>query len=247
MSDLLQIEGLHAGYGRIEVVRGVSLTVGSGEVVTLLGSNGAGKSTLLKAVAGLLQPSAGTVKLGADDVTGVAPEKLVRRGLALVPEGRMLFGSLTVKENLSLGAYATGVDEAVLARVLALFPVLKERFSQRAATLSGGEQQMLAIGRALMSKPKVMLLDEPSLGLAPKVVGQIFEALDELRDDGLGVLLVEQDANLALKHSDRGYVMRGGRLVVQGSAVELRCDDDVRLAYLGSWHRKEQSDADMEP
>jgi branched-chain amino acid transport system ATP-binding protein len=231
----------------VEVVRDASLVVASGEVVALLGSNGAGKSTLLKAIAGLVRPSDGEVRLDGQDVTGLAPERVVRHGLALVPEGRMLFGALTVEENLALGAYATGYDAATRERVLTLFPVLRERLMQRAGTLSGGEQQMLAIGRALMSRPRVMLLDEPSLGLAPRVVAQIFEVLGELTSEGLGVLLVEQDANLALRHADRGYVMRNGRIVMHGSSRELRSDDDVRLAYLGSWHRKEPRDADMEP
>jgi len=242
----LEVVGLHAGYGRIPVVRDASLSVRSGEVVALLGSNGSGKSTLLKAVAGLLKPESGAVRLFGDDVTGLPPERLVARGLALIPEGRMLFGPLTVSENLALGAYATGHAQEVLERVLALFPVLSARLSQPASTLSGGEQQMLAIGRALMSRPVVMLLDEPSLGLAPRVVSDIFEVLDDLRSDGIAVVLVEQDANLALKHADRGYVMRGGRIVMEGRAADLRRNDEVRLAYLGAWHGKEPSDADME-
>lgn len=247
MSDALETKGLRAGYGRIPVVRDVSLRVRSGEVVALLGSNGVGKSTLLKAIAGLVRPEAGSVRLFGEDVTGMPPERMVALGLALVPEGRMLFGPLTVAENLALGAYAAGGGQETLERVLALFPVLGKRLAQPASTLSGGEQQMLAIGRALMSRPRVMLLDEPSLGLAPRVVADIFDVLDELRSDGIGVLLVEQDANLALKHADRGYVMRGGRIVMEGSAADLRRNDDVRLAYLGSWHGKEPTDADLEP
>ncbi len=247
MPDALEVVGLHAGYGRILVVRDASLRVEPGEVVALLGSNGSGKSTLLKAVAGLLKPEAGAVRLFGKDVTGVPPERLVSNGLALVPEGRMLFGPLTVAENLALGAYATGHAQEVLERVLALFPVLSARLSQPASTLSGGEQQMLAIGRALMSRPRVMLIDEPSLGLAPRVVSDIFDVLDELRSEGIAVVLVEQDANLALKHADRGYVMRGGRIVMEGPAADLRRNDDVRLAYLGSWHGKEPTDADLEP
>ncbi|MCX8007106.1 MAG: ABC transporter ATP-binding protein [Coriobacteriia bacterium] len=246
MSEALVVDGLSAGYGRVEVVREVSLRVAPGEVVALLGSNGAGKSTLLKAICGLVAPWAGTVSIGHEDVTGRPPEHLVRRGVALVPEGRMLFGALTVSDNLALGAYAHRDPTQVRERVLSLFPVLASRLGQRASTLSGGEQQMLAIGRALMSRPQVMLLDEPSLGLAPRVVADIFDVLDELRADGIAVLLVEQDANLALKHADRGYVMRGGRIVMEGSARDLRSNDDVRLAYLGSWHRKERSDADLE-
>ncbi len=239
---VLQVRQLSAGYGRIGVVSGVSFDVAAGEVVTLIGSNGAGKSTLLKAIAGLISPSAGTVVLDGAIVTGTAPERLVRAGLVLVPEGRMLFGPMSVIENLMLGAHterrAAVVDQR-LERVHALFPVLAERAEQPAATLSGGEQQMLAIGRALMSGPHVLLLDEPSLGLAPRVISEIFSVLDALRTEGLAVLLVEQDANLALKHADRGLVMRTGRVVLEGQATDLALDEDVRLAYLGAWHGKE--------
>jgi branched-chain amino acid transport system ATP-binding protein len=236
------VRQLFAGYGRIGVVCGVSFDVAAGEVVTLIGSNGAGKSTLLKAISGLISPSAGTVVLDGAIVTGTAPELLVRAGLALVPEGRMLFGPMNVRENLMLGAHterSAAVIEQRLERVHALFPVLAERAEQPAATLSGGEQQMLAVGRALMSGPHVLLLDEPSLGLAPKVINEIFSVLDALRAEGLAVLLVEQDANLALKHADRGLVMRTGRVVLEGQAADLALDEDVRLAYLGAWHGKE--------
>lgn len=239
---VLQVRQLSAGYGRIGVVSGVSFDVAAGEVVTLIGSNGAGKSTLLKAIAGLISPSAGTVVLDGAIVTGTAPERLVRAGLALVPEGRMLFGPMSVIENLMLGAHTerrAAVIDHRLERVHALFPVLAERAAQPAATLSGGEQQMLAVGRALMSGPHVLLLDEPSLGLAPRVISEIFSVLDALRTDGLAVLLVEQDANLALKHADRGLVMRTGRVVLEGRAADLALDEDVRLAYLGAWHGKE--------
>jgi branched-chain amino acid transport system ATP-binding protein len=239
---VLQVRQLFAGYGRIGVVCGVSFDVAAGEVVTLIGSNGAGKSTLLKAISGLISPSAGTAVLDAAIVTGTAPELLVRAGLALVPEGRMLFGPMNVRENLMLGAHterSAAVIVQRLERVHALFPVLAERAEQPAATLSGGEQQMLAVGRALMSGPHVLLLDEPSLGLAPKVISEIFSVLDALRAEGLAVLLVEQDANLALKHADRGLVMRTGRVVLEGQAADLALDEDVRLAYLGAWHGKE--------
>lgn len=238
----LQVRQLSAGYGRIGVVSGVSFDVAAGEVVTLIGSNGAGKSTLLKAIAGLISPSAGTVVLDGAIVTGTAPERLVRAGLSLVPEGRMLFGPMSVIENLMLGAHTerrAAVIDQRLERVHGLFPVLVERAEQPAATLSGGEQQMLAVGRALMSGPHVLLLDEPSLGLAPKVISEIFAVLDALRSEGLAVLLVEQDANLALKHADRGLVMRTGRVVLEGQAADLALDEDVRLAYLGAWHGKE--------
>ncbi len=240
---LLLVSGLHVGYGHVPVVRGVSLEVGTGEMVTLIGANGAGKSTLLKALAGLIRPSAGSVTLDGEDVTGAPPERLVRKGLALVPEGRMLFGPMTVAENLAVGAHTRRPRDPRVAedrdRVCELFPVLAERADQSAATLSGGEQQMLAIGRALMSRPRILLLDEPSLGLAPRVIGAIFSALDRLRADGLGILLVEQDAKLALKHSDRGHVLRAGRIALGGSAEELIANDDVRLIYLGAWHGTE--------
>ena len=239
---LLRVEGLDAGYGRVPVIRDASLEVMHGEIVAIIGANGAGKSTLLKTIAGLVRPTAGSVTLTDRDVTGLAPERLVRLGLALVPEGRMLFGPMSVAENLALGAHTRRSSAEVadsLDRVNSLFPVLAERSSQPAATLSGGEQQMLAIGRALMSNPRVLLLDEPSLGLAPKVIADIFGVLDDLRSDGLGILLVEQDANLALKHAQRGHVMRSGHMVLSGAASELADNDDVRLIYLGAWHGKE--------
>jgi branched-chain amino acid transport system ATP-binding protein len=239
---VLRVTDLHAGYGRVPVLKGVSLHVGHGEMVTLIGANGAGKSTLLRAIAGVIRPTAGSVHAEGDDVTGMAPERLVARGLALVPEGRMLFAPMTVDENLLLGAHSRpsrdpGIGED-LDRVRTLFPVLAERATQPAETLSGGEQQMLAVARALMSRPRVLLLDEPSLGLAPKVIAAIFEVLDELRREGLSILLVEQDAKVALRHSDRGYVMRTGEIALEGSAGELLANDDVRLIYLGAWHEK---------
>jgi len=235
---LLEVTDLCAGYGRVPVIRDISLSLGTGEVVTLIGANGAGKSTLLKAIAGLIRPVSGQVRLDGEDITGTPPERLVRRGLALVPEGRMLFASMSVRENLLLGGHIRTADEVerALARVHALFPVLEERAGQAAATLSGGEQQMLAIARALMSEPRVLLLDEPSLGLAPKVIADIFRVLDTLKSEGLGILLVEQDARLALRHSDRGLVMRAGSVALRGDASELAENDDVRLIYLGAWH-----------
>lgn len=237
MGAELRIDALRAGYGRVDVLHDITMRVASGEMVTLIGSNGAGKSTLLKAAAGLLRPTSGTVTLGGDDITGLPPERVVRQRLALVPEGRMLFGPLTVDENLLIGAHSRpSRDPGIvrdLERVRTLFPVLAERGTQVAATLSGGEQQMLAVGRALMSGPEVLLLDEPSLGLAPRVIASIFGALDTLRSEGLSILLVEQDAHLALKHADRGYVMRGGRIVLEGAGSELMDDEQVRLAYLG--------------
>lgn len=237
---LLKVEGLTTGYGRVRVLEGVSLHIMEGEVVTLIGSNGAGKSTFLKAVAGLLPAWSGTVSLDGEDITSMRAERVVKRGVALVPEGRKLFGPMTVHENLTLGAYPLRLNKAALAARYAtveeLFPVLAERSDQVASTLSGGEQQMLAIARALMSQPRVLLLDEPSLGLAPKVIGEIFSALDTLRAEGVTVVLVEQDAKIALKHADRGYVFRTGRIALEGSSESLLQNDDVRLIYLGAWH-----------
>jgi branched-chain amino acid transport system ATP-binding protein len=242
---MLSVEGLETGYGRLRVLEGVSVEARPGEIVTLLGSNGAGKSTLLKAVAGLLPAWSGRIVLEGEDISAVPAHARVRRGLVLVPEGRMLFMSMTVDENLSVGAYTRRGRDAKKAtaeereRVFDLFPVLRERARQAAGTLSGGEQQMLAVGRALMSGPKALLLDEPSLGLAPKVIAEIFSALDALRAAGMTILLVEQDATVALKHADRGYVMRTGGIALAGSAAELMSNDDVRHIYLGAWHSSE--------
>lgn len=237
---LLRLENVCSGYGRVQVLRDVSLQVGDGELVALIGANGAGKSTLLKTIVGLVPVMSGTVIFENRVLKDAAPERLVRQGVSLVPEGRLLFGSMTVRENLELGAFALGrrqkgsMDDA-LAQVHELFPVLAERATQPAETLSGGEQQMLAVGRALMSSPRLLLLDEPSLGLAPKVIGEIFSALDVLRQRGITVLLVEQDAKLALRHATRGYIMRTGSVVMQGDAAELLDNESVRKIYLGSW------------
>jgi branched-chain amino acid transport system ATP-binding protein len=242
---MLDVEGIVAGYGRIPVLHGVSLRAGRGEIVTLVGANGAGKSTLLKVIAGVLPARAGRVLLEGEDMTAVPVHRRVGRGIVLVPEGRMLFASMTVDDNLTLGAYLRTGREAKRAlqadreRVFELFPVLADRRRQAAGTLSGGEQQMLAIGRALMSDPSVLLLDEPSLGLAPKVITEIFSVLDRLRESGLTMVLVEQDAKLALKYAERGYVMRTGSVVLEGRSAELLGNDDVRLIYLGAWHNKE--------
>ncbi len=239
-APLLELSGVCAGYGHVEVLHGVDLVVGEGEVVAVIGANGAGKSTLLRAVVGLVDVRAGAIAYGGARVAAPRPERLVRDGLALVPEGRLLFGPMTVRENLVLGAYGGGrkgrpaIGET-LERVHALFPVLAERAGQPAETLSGGEQQMLAVARALMSRPRLLLLDEPSLGLAPRVIAEIFAALDELRAQGVTLLLVEQDARLALKHADRGYVMRTGRVVLEGSSGDLLADESVRAIYLGAW------------
>ncbi len=239
---MLKAGRLVAGYGAVPVIDGISLEVGEGEMVTLVGANGAGKSTLLRAIAGVLPLHSGTVTLGGEDLTAVPAHRRVGKGLVLVPEGRMLFPAMSVDENLTLGAYlrtgavARRASEEDRARVYELFPVLAGRRTQAAGTLSGGEQQMLAIGRALMSAPKVLLLDEPSLGLAPRVIAEIFSVLDRLRADGLAMVLVEQDARLALKHAARGYVIRTGTVALEGPASELLDNDDVRLIYLGAWH-----------
>lgn len=238
-NELLSVESLRSGYGRVEILHGVDLTVAPGEFVAVIGANGAGKSTLLKTVAGLLAPQEGRVAFDGRDIGGRRPEKLVREGISLVPEGRMLFGPMTVLQNLEIGAYtASGSGRAAeiqrrLARVHALFPVLLDRCGQPAETLSGGEQQMLAVGRSLMAEPRLLLLDEPSLGLAPKVIAEIFSALDVLRDEGMTILLVEQDARLALKHADRGYVIKTGKVAMSGRSSELLADDSIRAIYLG--------------
>lgn len=240
---VLSVQGVHAGYGNVAVIRGIDLRIDEGELVTLIGANGAGKSTLLKVLVGLVPASQGSVRFLDADITRIRPEQAVKAGLAMVPEGRMLFGPMTVEDNLELGAHTKDKaerDEA-LTRVFTLFPVLEERRSQVAATLSGGEQQMLAVGRALMASPRLLLLDEPSLGLAPKIIREIFAALDTLKREGMTILLVEQDAKLALKHADRGYVMRTGSIALTGSAADLLADDDVRLIYLGSWQGEGES------
>jgi branched-chain amino acid transport system ATP-binding protein len=246
MSDaapLLELSAVRAGYGHAEVLHDIDLTVGEGELVAVIGANGAGKSTLLKTIVGFVPVRSGTIAYRGARVAAPRPERLVRQGLALVPEGRLLFGSMTARENLELGAYGTGRDRRAvttraLARVNALFPVLEERADQPAETLSGGEQQMLAVGRALMSEPRLLLLDEPSLGLAPLVIAEIFSALDALRAQGVTILLVEQDARLALRHADRGSVMRTGRVVLEGPAADLLADESVRTIYLGAWHQE---------
>jgi branched-chain amino acid transport system ATP-binding protein len=230
---LLAVEGLVAGYGRLRAVNGVSFTVGRGEVVALLGSNGAGKSTLLRAIAGVLRPSAGRVRFEGEDVTGWAPHRVARRGLRLVPEGRGLLARMSVRENLLMGQYAGGGGPAELEAALARFPVLRERRSQIAATLSGGEQQMLAIARALVARPALLMLDEPSLGLAPLMVQRIFGVVETLKREGATILLVEQNARKALQVADRGYVLEAGEVVAQGPARELAAGETIQRAYLG--------------
>jgi branched-chain amino acid transport system ATP-binding protein len=233
---MLTLDNVNVFYGAIHALRNVSLNVNTGEVVTLIGANGAGKSTTLRAITGLLTPKSGRVTFEGQDVTGMPAHKLVARGISMSPEGRGVFANLTVLENLEMGAYLIGDKTAVkrnLDRAFALFPRLKERMKQRAGTLSGGEQQMLAMARAWMSSPKLLLLDEPSLGLAPIVCHTIFETIDEIKAAGTTVLLVEQNASAALKHSDRGYVLETGEVILEGSAHSIANDPRVREAYLG--------------
>jgi len=233
---MLTLDRVNVFYGAIHALRDVSLTVGRGEVVTLIGANGAGKSTTLRAITGLLTPRSGRVTFEGQDITGRPPHKLVARGISMSPEGRGVFANLTVLENLEMGAYLTTDAAAIkrdLERGFTLFPRLKERIKQRAGTLSGGEQQMLAMARALMSHPKLLLLDEPSLGLAPIVCQTIFSTIDEIKAEGTTVLLVEQNAHAALKRSDRGYVLETGAVILEGSAAEIAGNPRVREAYLG--------------
>ena len=236
---MLKIKNLKSYYGRLQALRGVSLHVGSGEIVTLIGANGAGKSTILNTVAGLLRRSEGEILLDDKNIRGLAPETIVKRGVVLVPEGRQLFAPMTVEDNLTLGAYLhhNNGSKADLRKdmdgIFDMFPILKERRKQLAGTLSGGEQQMLAIGRALMSKPRLMLLDEPSMGLAPKIAEEIFETIIRLKQQGVTILLVEQNARMALAAAERGYVIETGQVVVQGPSSELLQNHEVERAYLG--------------
>ena len=233
---LLTLERLAVAYGGIQAVKGIDIVVGDGELVCLIGANGAGKTTTLKGICGLLPIKSGTIRYDGDDITGAPSFKLVRRGLAMVPEGRGMFGALTIEENLAMGAY-TRTDRATIKadveRVFALFPRLKERRRQTAGTLSGGEQQMLAMGRAMMSRPRLLLLDEPSMGLAPLMVQKVFETIIAVTKEGVTILLIEQNAKLALEVSDRGYVMESGAITLAGDARALLHDPKVRAAYLG--------------
>jgi branched-chain amino acid transport system ATP-binding protein len=239
---MLSIAGVRAFYGQIEALRGVDLHVGKGEIVTLIGANGAGKSTLLMTICGRPRPRHGQIVFDSQDITGLPTFEIVRRGLAQVPEGRRIFPRLTVFENLQLGAIVAPAAEfdADLERAFTLFPILRQRRDQRGGTLSGGEQQMLAIARALMSRPRLLLLDEPSLGLAPLIVKQIFDVIGEInRTQGVTVLLVEQNAYHALRLAHRGYVMQNGRIVLSGSGAELLANREVRSAYLEGGVREE--------
>ncbi len=241
---MLVVSSAEAYYGSIQALKGVSLHVNEGEIVALIGANGAGKTTTLRTISGLLSPRRGAVTFAGRSIAGLPPEEIVRAGILQVPEGRQLFGTLSVRDNLLLGAYHRSWREKRarvredLARLYALFPVLEERADQTAATLSGGEQQMLAIGRALMGRPRLLLLDEPSLGLAPRAAQAIFAAIPEFRAQGLTVLLVEQNARAALQIADRGYVLETGRVVMEGPAQELLNRREVQRAYLGRGYRE---------
>lgn len=232
---MLKIEGLHTYYGNIHALKGIDMDIEDGEIVSLIGSNGAGKSTTLNTIAGLIHAAQGKITFQDKDITNVPAYKLVDQGMSLSPEGREVFAALTVQENLQLGAFSKkdkGAVQASFQRVYDLFPRLKERINQQAGTLSGGEQQMLAIGRALMSEPKLLLLDEPSLGLAPNIVQQIFGLITDINKQGTTILLIEQNANMALSVSNRAYVLETGRITMSGDAHELADDPRVKKAYL---------------
>jgi branched-chain amino acid transport system ATP-binding protein len=233
---LLEVEDIHAHYGAIEALGGVSLTVDDGEVVTLIGSNGAGKTTTLRAISGLTPPSAGTVRFAGNEITHEPAQHIVGRGIALAPEGRHVFPRMTVRENLDLGAHIRRGPEVAedLERVYSLFPRLEERERQKAGMMSGGEQQMLAIGRALMARPRLLMMDEPSMGLAPVLVERIYETIGEINRSGVAILLVEQNANYALDTAKRGYVLETGRVVLSDDSSRLRDDPEVKRAYLGA-------------
>ena len=233
---MLKIDDLKVRYGGIEAVKGISFEVPEGAIVTLIGANGAGKSTTLRTIAGLVKPASGRIHLQAEDITGMSPDKIVTRGITLVPEGRRVFPDLTVLENLKVGAYLRRNKDEIehdLQWVYDLFPRLKERSWQAAGTLSGGEQQMLAVGRALMQKPKILMMDEPSLGLAPLIIQEIFSIIKRINADGMPILLIEQNSNAALKVANRGYVMENGEIVLHDSASALLVNEDVKKAYLG--------------
>jgi branched-chain amino acid transport system ATP-binding protein len=232
---MLYFDQVSTFYGKIQALHDISIEVKQGEIVTLIGANGAGKSTLLMTLCGSPQAASGSIRFQGEELIGLETPQIMRKSIAVVPEGRRVFARLTVEENLAMGGFFTDKEayQAQMDKVLHLFPRLKERFAQRAGTMSGGEQQMLAIGRALMSQPKLLLLDEPSLGLAPIIIQQIFAIIEQLRSDGVTVFLVEQNANQALKLADRAYVLENGRIVMQGTGAELLVDPKVRDAYLG--------------
>lgn len=231
---MLKINDLHVSYGGIRAIRGVSLEIPDKKIVTLIGANGAGKSTTLRSVAGLVKPDSGSIELDGEELVGRGANEIISRGIALVPEGRRVFSNLTVLENIKIGGYLRkdSLDEDI-KKMYNLFPILKERNWQLAGTLSGGEQQMLAVARALMSRPKIIMMDEPSLGLAPLVVRDIFDIIKEINNQGVTVLLIEQNANMALKIADEAYVMETGKITMTGTGAELLANEDVRKAYLG--------------
>ena len=236
MSALLEIKDLEVAYGKILAVKGISFTVGEGEVVSLIGTNGAGKTTTLRTISGLLRPSAGSITFMGKEISGVAAHEIVTLGLAHSPEGRRIFPRLTVEENLHLGAFTrkdAGAVREDLDNVYTLFPILKDRAKQAAGTFSGGEQQMLAMGRAMMSRPKLLMLDEPSMGLSPLMMKRIMTTVTTLQEQGTTILLVEQNAQAALKRSTKGYVLEVGKIVLSGTGAELLVSEDVRKAYLG--------------
>jgi branched-chain amino acid transport system ATP-binding protein len=235
MSTILSINDIEVSYGQIAALHGISLDVKEGEIVTLIGANGAGKTTTLRTISGLLKPKRGSISFSGTEITGMKPHLVTARGVSHVPEGRGIFANLTVHDNLELGSYLRKdkVQQSEYDRVFTLFPVLKDRIKQNAGTLSGGEQQMLAISRALMAKPKVLLLDEPSLGLAPQMVQTIFRVIKEINAEGTTILLVEQNAHMALMTAHRGYVMETGRIVVADDTKALLASDRIKKAYLG--------------
>jgi branched-chain amino acid transport system ATP-binding protein len=235
MTSLLSVSNLEVAYGNIPALRGIDLDVNKGEIVTLIGANGAGKTTTLRTISGLLKPKTGAVNYNGREITGIKPHVITAMGVSHVPEGRGIFANLTVNDNLELGAYLRKdkIKQSEYERIFTLFPVLKERIKQSAGTLSGGEQQMLAISRALMSKPQVLLLDEPSLGLAPQMVQTIFRVIKEINAEGTTILLVEQNAHMALVTAHRGYVMETGRIVLTDDTKALLSSDRVKKAYLG--------------
>ncbi len=231
---MLKIKDLNINYGGINAVRDVSFEVEQGSIITLVGANGAGKSSILRSIAGVVTPKSGTIEFCGEDITGISAEQVVKKGITLVPEGRRIFPDLTVLENIRIGAYLRKDSlEDDIKWVYDLFPRLKERSWQMAGTLSGGEQQMLAVARALMSRPKLMMMDEPSLGLAPLIVRDIFSIIKEINNNGVTILLIEQNANMALKTADRGYVLETGRIKIEGTGAELLANEEVKKAYLG--------------
>lgn len=233
---MLKVSNLNTSYGKIHALKGISFEVSEGEIVTLIGANGAGKSTTLKTLSGMLSPTSGAIMFKGEDIAGQSAHKVTAKGIIHVPEGRRIFARMSVLENLEMGAYLRTDKEGIaedLEYVYALFPRLKERLAQKGGTLSGGEQQMLAMGRAIMSRPKLLMLDEPSMGLAPVVVETIFETIESLNKSGITILLVEQNANIALSIANRGYVLETGEIKLSGTGVDLLSNEEVRKAYLG--------------